>query len=82
MSRSLAAPGSQSDEYVARLCFVAAFYEDVYRTGEVRRHSMLAPATSGTTLVRLATAVPGYVPEDITRQLELSDGSGGCHPTR
>jgi len=74
VNRSLAAPGSQSDDYLARLCFVAAFYEDVYRTGEVRRYSMLAPATAGTTLDRLVTAVPGYVPEDIARQLELSGG--------
>jgi hypothetical protein len=31
-----------SEEDLTRLCFVAAFFEDVYRTGEVRRHSMLA----------------------------------------
>jgi hypothetical protein len=58
--------------FLARLCFVAAFHEDVYRTGAIRRHSVLAPATAGTTLDRLVTAVPGYVPEDIARQLELS----------
>ena len=70
----LAAPGSVPDEYLARLCFVAAFYEDVYRTGEVRRYSMLASATADTTLRALVTAVPGYVPEDIGQQMELSDG--------
>jgi hypothetical protein len=74
VNRCLAAPSSQSDDYLARLCFVAAFYEDVYRTGEVRQHSMLAPVTAGTTLDRLVSVVPGYVPEDIARQLELSDG--------
>jgi hypothetical protein len=29
-----------SEEDLTRLCFVAAFFEDVYRTGEMRRHSM------------------------------------------
>jgi hypothetical protein len=74
VNRCLTAPGSQSDDYLARLCFVAAFYEDVYRTGEVRQHSMLAQGTADTTLDRLTTAVPKYVPEDIARQLELSGG--------
>ena len=74
VNRALAVPGSLSDDYLARLCFVAAFYEDIYRTAEVRRHSMLAQATAGTTLNRLVSAVPGYVPEDIARQLELSSG--------
>ncbi|MBO0801520.1 MAG: ATP-dependent helicase [Nocardiopsaceae bacterium] len=69
----LAAPGGIGDDYLARLCFVAAFYEDVYRTGEVRRYSMLASATPATTLDELVAAVPGYVPEDIGRQMEISD---------
>jgi hypothetical protein len=68
----LADPGGIPDDYLARLCFVAAFYEDVYRTGEVRRYSMLASATPATTLDELVAAVPEYVPEDIGRQLELS----------
>jgi hypothetical protein len=74
VNRSFAAPGSLPDDYLARLCFVAAFYEDIYRTGEVRRHSMLASATAGTTLDRLVAAIPGYVAEDIAQQMELSDG--------
>jgi cation transport regulator ChaB len=74
VNRYLAVPHGVSDDSLACLCFVAAFYEDVYRTGEVRRFSMLAQATAGTTLDRLIAAVPGYVPEDIGRQLELSDG--------
>ncbi len=73
VDRHLAAPGEFPNEYLARLCFVAAFYEDVYRTGEVRRYSMLASATADTTLDRLVSAVPGYVPGDIGRQMELSD---------
>jgi hypothetical protein len=34
---------------------------------------MLASATADTTLDRLVSAVPGYVPGDIGRQMELSD---------
>jgi hypothetical protein len=47
---------------------------------------MLASATAGTTLDKLVTVVPRYVPEDIGRQMELSDGPftrfRHCHPAR
>lgn len=66
-------PGSLTDDRLARLCFVAAYYEDVYRSGQVRRYSMLASATAATTLEELVAAVPGYVPEDIGRQVALAD---------
>lgn len=67
-----AGPGLAPDEDLARLCFVAAFYEDVYRSGEVRRGSMLAPVTPVTRLGDLLRAVPGYAVADIERQLALS----------
>jgi hypothetical protein len=57
---------------LSRLCFVAAYYEDVYRTGEVRRYSMLADATATTTLDDLLAAVPAYAIDDIGRQMELA----------
>jgi hypothetical protein len=63
------------EEYLARLCFVAAFYEDVYRAGEVRRHSMLAGRTPGATLDGLVSAVPGYVVDDIGQQTALADAA-------
>lgn len=72
VDRYLAAPGSLPDDYLARLCFVAAFYEDVYRTGEVRRYSILASGTADATLGDLIRDVPDYVVEDIGRQMELS----------
>lgn len=65
------------DEDLTRLCFVAAFYEDVYRTGEVRRHSMLAAATPATTLRELVRGVPGYVVEDISQQMRLAETAFG-----
>ncbi|HMD93061.1 MAG TPA: UvrD-helicase domain-containing protein [Trebonia sp.] len=65
-------PGSLPDGYLARLCFVAAFYEDVYRTGEVRRYSMLAEGTPDTTFDGLVAAVPGYAVDDLGQQMTLA----------
>ena len=62
-----------SEEELTRLCFVAASFEDVYRCGEVRRHSMLAEATAATTLRSLVRAVPGYVVADISQQMRLAE---------
>lgn len=61
------------EDTLSRLCFVAAYYEDIYRTGVIRRYSMLASATPATTLDDLAAAVPGYAIEDISRQMKLAE---------
>ena len=60
---------------MTRLCFVAAFFEDVYRCGEVRRwrYSMLATATPLTTLRELVRAVPDYVVANIGQQMRLAE---------
>jgi hypothetical protein len=63
----------RDEETLCRLCFVAAYYEDIYRTGEMRRFSLLAGATPATTLRALVAAVPGYAIEDIRRQLGLAE---------
>ncbi|MEO3753602.1 UvrD-helicase domain-containing protein [Streptomyces sp. B6B3] len=73
VNTALAHPGLFDEESLARLCFVAAFYEDVYRTGTVRRFNLLTDATPGTTLADLLTAVPAYAVEDITRQTQLAE---------
>jgi superfamily I DNA/RNA helicase len=61
------------EDALCRLCFVAGYYEDIYRTGEIRRFSMLANATPATTLDDLTAAVPAYAIEDIGRQLKLAE---------
>jgi hypothetical protein len=66
-------PRRLPEERVVRLCFVAACYEAVYRSGEVRRNTMLAAGTPGTTLGSLIEAVPGYVIDDIGQQMALAD---------
>ncbi|MER5211288.1 UvrD-helicase domain-containing protein [Streptomyces sp. NPDC002838] len=69
----LAAPGSLGGHALTRLCFVAGFFEDIARTGQIRRFSMLAPATPATTLDDLTAAVPAYVLDDIHQQMALAE---------
>jgi hypothetical protein len=66
-----------SEEHLVRLCFVAAFYEAVYRSGEVRRNTMLAEGTPDTTLASLLEAVPSYVIDDIGQQMALAGTAFG-----
>jgi hypothetical protein len=61
-----------TEDQICQLCFVAASYEDLYRTGEVRRRSLLTEAGPDTRLRDLAAAVPGYVSADLQRQLTLA----------
>ncbi|MBE1609964.1 hypothetical protein [Actinopolymorpha pittospori] len=69
----LAAPGRYDEEIIARLCFVAAFYEDIARNGRIRRFSMLTTATRTTTLAELTAAVPTYAIDDIAAQTHLAE---------
>jgi hypothetical protein len=61
-----------TEDQVCQLCFIAASYEDVYRTGEVRRYSLLTGGSPDTSLRDLAAVVPDYVPSDLKRQLGLA----------
>ncbi|WP_432079350.1 UvrD-helicase domain-containing protein [Streptomyces sp. YPW6] len=70
----LADPGSLDENALIRLCFVAGFFEDIARTGEIRRFSMLSSATPATTLDDLIAAVPEYVVTDIDHQTRLAEG--------
>ncbi|WP_310728292.1 UvrD-helicase domain-containing protein [Streptomyces sp. N2A] len=69
----LTARTTLDDASLTRLCFVAAFFEDIARTGEIRRYSMLANASPSTGLENLVTAVPDYVLTDINQQLVLAE---------
>jgi hypothetical protein len=66
-------PGRWGDEAMTRLCFVASFFEAIYRSGAVEPHSMLAAATPSTRLADLTAAVPAYVVDDIGGQLRLAE---------
>ncbi|MEV4094337.1 UvrD-helicase domain-containing protein [Streptosporangium saharense] len=69
----LAEPGRYNEETIVRLCFVAAFYEDIARTGHLRRFNLLATATATTSLADLVAAVPAYVLDDIGHQMRLAE---------
>lgn len=71
--RHLAGAVPLDDAQLSRLCFVAASFEAVYRTGRVQRGSMLLRATPETTLTQLTAAVPEYAIEDLARQLLLAE---------
>lgn len=60
------------DRWLTRLCFVASYFEDVYRTGEIAQASMLRDASPGTDLRTLTKAVPAYAVADIAAQMELA----------
>lgn len=66
-------PSSLEENALIRLSFVAGFFEDIARTGEIRRFSMLSSATPATTLDDLTAAVPGYVITDIDQQMHLAE---------
>lgn len=66
-------PSSLTEETVVRLCFVAAFFEDITRTGQIRRHSMLAETTPDTSLNDLVDKVSAYVIDDIASQTKLAE---------
>ncbi|HEV2636138.1 MAG TPA: UvrD-helicase domain-containing protein [Actinocrinis sp.] len=66
-------PGRFDEEELSRLCFVAAYYEDLYRSGGIRTGSMFDQAKPTTTLTELTEAVPAYAVEDLARQLALAD---------
>jgi hypothetical protein len=68
----LADPHVLTEEAVIRLCFVASFFEDIYRTGQIRRYSMLAAARPTTSLHDLTAAVPSYVIDDVGQQFRLA----------
>ena len=72
VGRFLAGTLELEDRWLTRLCFVASFYEDVYRTGEVTQHSMLRAASPSTDLRTLVKAVPAYAVADIAAQMELA----------
>ncbi|WUI03918.1 UvrD-helicase domain-containing protein [Spirillospora sp. NBC_00431] len=63
---------TRDQETVARLCYVAAFYEDLARNGHIRRYSLLGTATPSTTLADLTTTVPAHAVSDIHQQMRLA----------
>ena len=61
------------EDAISRLCFVAAYFEDVFRCGQLRRFSLLARADAFTTLEELMRLVPAYAPADLAAQMRLAE---------
>jgi hypothetical protein len=72
VDRFLAGTLDLEDRWLTRLCFVASFFEDVYRTGQIAHYSILQNASPSTDLRALTRAVPAYAVADIAAQLELA----------
>ncbi|MET8978983.1 hypothetical protein ABZX85_25525 [Streptomyces sp. NPDC004539] len=64
-----------AEEHLARLCFVAAWFEAVARAG-LRQGSPLLRADLSHGLDGLLDQVPSYVPGDLTAQAALADRPG------
>jgi hypothetical protein len=63
-----------SDDELTRLCFVAGFFEAVYRNGTFsRRRNLLAQVDEHTTVKSVTSSVPSYVLEDIAEQMKLAE---------
>ncbi len=77
VDRYLAGTLELEERWLTRLCYVASFYEDVYRTGKVAQHSMLADASPRTDLRALVKAVPPYAEADIAEQMALAEPAFG-----
>ncbi|WP_438493583.1 hypothetical protein [Streptomyces asiaticus] len=60
------------EERLARLCFTASHFEEVFRAG-LHPGNPLRHLSPGATLDDLLGQVPAFVPEDIARQVELAD---------
>ena len=72
VDRFLAGKLDLEDRWLTRLCFVASFFEAVYRTGAIAQNSMLQGASPTTDLRTLTKAVPDYAITDIASQMELA----------
>ncbi|WP_381805331.1 UvrD-helicase domain-containing protein [Streptomyces niveus] len=62
------------DDELTRLCFVAGFFEAVYRNGAFsRKRNLLAQVDEHTTVKSVTSAVPSYVLDDIAEQMKLAE---------
>ncbi|MFF1717154.1 hypothetical protein [Streptomyces sp. NPDC058268] len=63
---------ARAEERLARLCYVASHFEEVYRSGLFAGNPLLELA-AGQGLEQLLDHVPHYVPDDLTRQVTLAE---------
>jgi hypothetical protein len=62
-----------AEEQLTRACYVAAWYEEVYRSGVVGSTTPLGTATTAVTLADLLAAVPDYAVADVMAVTSLAE---------
>ncbi|MFC9330784.1 hypothetical protein [Kitasatospora sp. NPDC057015] len=67
---------SETEERLARLAYVAALFEEVFRTGQVWPSTALAQADGFLTLEALLRAVPDHEARDVVAMVERSRHGG------
>lgn len=67
----LAGRPREEEERLARLCFVASHFEEIFRAGLFPGNPLFRLAAGGS-LEDLLADVPAYVPTDIARQVQLA----------
>ncbi|MET7543150.1 hypothetical protein [Streptomyces sp. NPDC005507] len=65
---------AQAEERLARLCYAASHFEEVYRAGLFPGNPLLDLA-AGDGLQELLNRVPDYVPDDLARQVALAQAA-------
>jgi hypothetical protein len=71
-SRPILLPDTAED-YLSRLCYVAAWFEELFRTGRAWPGTPLGNADGTITLSSLLAAVPAYAVDDLRSQAALAD---------
>ncbi|MGW7003693.1 UvrD-helicase domain-containing protein [Streptomyces sp. NPDC054933] len=61
------------EDLLNRLCFVAAFYERIFRSGRLGEGGLFEGATAHTRLSHLVEAVPPYVVADLAAQARIAE---------
>lgn len=69
-------PSLLDTDALTRLCYVAGYFEDIYRSGHLRPTSLLGQASAATRLDDLTAAVPAHVVDDIDQQMRLAADGG------
>lgn len=65
------------EESLARLCYAAVWFEELYRSGRVWPGTPLGDADPSLSLAGLLAAVPRYAVDDLAAQVTLADAALG-----
>jgi hypothetical protein len=72
--------GEEAEDQLARVCYAAALYEEIYRTGQLWPGTPLGDARADFDVEKLLAMVPEYAVADIAAVVSLA--VGGLEPVR